>query len=624
MPAQAKLDKVLRDLAKENAALLELVAYGTSVSPSEPQFEAEHDKFVANLYDAFSDFGTDADRPFVLTAVISDKHELLMKGTVGKETVSDKRPDGVLLDWLLEICSQKKGPIGNRIDNWMTATGYHEIHIVPYLVAKPWEKVLPADVPARIQDLRKDRELLDDKFIYTAPFKFPLTRNTKAKLPREPYFQSYACVGVSNDWIGEVREKVNIYALLEALMIFYQMSWSNYSIIEEREKKQKEEATAEAKAKEKEAILMFGRIREPIEMLVKQLQAAQQPLNRLQTVLSPVRGLFASNVVPEQLFSSSRQRVEIQGGPYFLQVRHSFREFAEIAEFAGDEVRQINAATEQIAAVVLAGFGELQNAKRPLWEYLRYALHFSDAYRQVASILLEKWPVLQTPSSSLIGQKSRLNELFEGVKYWFNKAGRIDEPMRADFLIAGLNLLFPESSGEHVAKSNIQDSTLFWVPSLLPVQTLSGLEALVREYGNLDSAKLHLEKQGDRDAVSLTLYFSKTAAHALLNSDLKDIQKRCSAFEKRRTDGARPPESPAAEDDGYRDDHFKHTRGNMVFAVMELFGGVPEYDDNDGKGLALSKGNNSMTLTYPTQESESMALRIAWVAQPRKPRDQPG
>jgi hypothetical protein len=615
MAAEARIDIVLRDLAKENAALLELVAYGKSVFPSEAQFEAEHDHFVGNLYEAFSDYEAAVGKPgFVLTATMSDRRELLIKGSFGNVTATEKRPDGDLLDCLLEICAKKSGPIGAKIGAWTAASPYHEIHIVPYLVAKPWDRVLPTEVQARIKELRDNRKLLDEKFIYTTPFRFPLVKGVRGKLPRDPYFRSYACVGVGNEWIQEVGPRVNLYALLEALMVFYQMSWSNYNIIKECEEKQQEEA----KAKERETILTFGRIREPIETLVRQLQAAQQPLNRLQAVLSPVRGLFASNVVPEQLYSSSRQKIEIQGGPYFLQVRHSFKEFAEIPEFAGDEARQIDAVAEQIAAVILAGFGELQNAKRPLWEYLRYALHFSDAYRQVANILLRNWQVLQTPSSSLLGQKSRLADLFEAVKYWFNKAGRIGEPMRADFLAAGINLLFPEGSGDHVTMSNIRDSTLFWAPSLLPVQTLSGLEALVREYGNADSARLQLEQQDGRNAVSLTIYFPKTAANALIDTDLEDIQKRCRVFEKRRRDGRGSSAGPTVEDGGDVDDRFRPTRGNMVFAIMELFGGVPEYEEKDGGRLVLSKNDNSMTLTYPRQQTELMPIRITWVAPPPK------
>src|SRR5579871_4383110 len=141
MPAEAKLDKVLRDLAKENAALLELVAYGKSVFPSEAQFSAEHDKFAENLCDAFSDFEATAGKPgFVITAIISDKHNLLMKGTFGSETVIDKREGGDLLEWVLDACG-KKGEVGNRIGAWMQTYPYHEIHVVPYLVAKAWPRV---------------------------------------------------------------------------------------------------------------------------------------------------------------------------------------------------------------------------------------------------------------------------------------------------------------------------------------------------------------------------------------------------------------------------------------------------------------------------------------------------
>lgn len=620
--AAEKLDKALRNLSKENASLLELVAYGTSVFPSEDQFGAEHEKFVQNLYEAFSD--TAGEPGFVLTAIISDKHEPLMKCTFGNMTLTDRRPNADLLDWLLETCKKREGPIGSKIGEWKVACEETwQIHIVPYLVTKPWKTVKPMEVPDRIKELREDREAMDE-FIYTEAFKFPPTQAKRDKLPSDSYFTSYACVGLTNDWMEALPSSVNLYALLEALMVFYQMSWSNYNIIKDREEKQKEEATAEGKAREREALLTFGRIQAPIEMLVKQLQAAQQPLNRLQTVLSPVRGLFASSVVPEQLYIAGRQKIEIQGGPHFLQVGHDFKDFVDAPELKGDPKLQVEAAAEQIAAVVLAGFGELQNAKRPLWEYLRYALHFADAYRQVANIMLKKWEVLQTPSSSLLGEKPHLIQLFEAIKYWFNKSGRPDEPMRADFLVAGINLLFPEGSGEHVTKSDVQDCTLFWVPSLLPVQTLAGMEALVREYGNLDSANLQLEKQQDgRNAVCLTLNFSKTAANALLGTDLKDIQKRCEVFERRRTDGGRPPESPTAEDDGYRDDHFKPTRGNRVFAMMDLFGGVPDYDEKDGGSLVFSKDNKSMTVTYPTQESELMPLRIVWCAPPPKLRQQP-
>lgn len=620
MSADAKLDRVLRDLAKENAALLELVAFGKSVFPTEAQFAREHDRFVENLYEAFSDYEAEAGRPgFVLTAIISDKHELLMKGSFGNGTVTDKRNGGDLLDWFLDACG-KNGPIGGKVGEWMAANQANEIHVVPYLVARAWDRVLPTEIQGKMEELREDRKKLDDEFIYTAPFKSPPSRTVKNRLPRDPYFRSYACIGVTNDWLDEVNPKVNLYALLEALMVFYQMSWSNYNIIKDSEEKQQEEA----KAKERETILMFGRIREPIETLVRQLQAAQQPLNRLQTVLSPVRGLFASNVVPEQLYNASLQRIEIQGGPYLLQVGHSFKDFAAVPEFAGDEARQIRAAAEQIAAVILAGFGELQNAKRPLWEYLRYALHFSDSYRQVANILLEKCPAIQTPSASLPGQKARIVELFELVKYWFNRAGRMNAPMRADFLAAGINLLFPDGSGDHVSKPNLQDSTLFWVSSLLPVQTLSGLEALVREYGNLTTAKLQLEKEGSLQNVSLTLNFSSNAGDALIATNLQEICVSCEAFEGRRREGRAHSDSiPAREDRYSNDDQFRPTRGNMVFAIMEIFGGVPQYDANNGGGLTLSRDNKVARLIYPKEKAELMPIKIEWVAPPEDPVERP-
>jgi hypothetical protein len=348
--------------------------------------------------------------------------------------------------------------------------------------------------------------------------------------------------------------------------------------------------------------LTYTLIREPIEALVKHLQEAQRPLGRLHAVLSPVRGLFASNIVDEKFFTGPRQMFEIRTGQHQVEIGH------EYDHFDNPETRDALAA-EQIAAVLLAVFGELKEAKAPLWEYLRYALNFNDTYRRVADILLDRFPELFSRGSSNLKGQKEVEELFYVTKYWFYRAGRHEEPMRVDYLNAGLDLLLPKGAASARAKPELNNEAEFWISSEMPVHTLSGLEELCREYGGLASVDLGLKRGEAGQTATLALTFAGESAKRVAETKLKPIKKGCRAYKEETS----------------------VTRGNMVFAIMQIFGDEPQCDGweekdegerderekVDGKRdevrvFWLEKHSGRVTLTFGKFEDEKATITLEW------------
>jgi hypothetical protein len=260
-------------------------------------------------------------------------------------------------------------------------------------------------------------------------------------------------------------------------------------------------------------------------------------------------------------------------------------------------------AAEQVAAILLEGFDELKNARTPLWEYLRYTLRFGDAYRRVADILLGKYSALFEHGLTNFKDdkeqehlRKKLGELFGLAKYWFFEAGRLNRPMRADYLAAGLSLLFPEDAGTLVDMEGVRDEARFWVSSELPVYMLPGLEALCREYGELASARLRLVTEGENQAASLVLKFSGKSAEDVAKTDLKAILDNCQAYREERS----------------------ITRGNMVFAIMQIFGDVPQWGGE--KPELQEEGKRFFYRDIPSKRASltfgEREIGIQWVSPP--------
>jgi hypothetical protein len=305
--------------------------------------------------------------------------------------------------------------------------------------------------------------------------------------------------------------------------------------------------------REKDAASLYARIQDPVRQLLDHLDAAKEPLARIQTVFAPVKGLFGARTMGDEYFQTDMQTFRISDGPHSLQICHDFDDFKT---YAAVEKGRIKLAMEQVALVVLTGLEEIRQAELPLWDFMMFRLRFAK-HRQVARILQEMYPNLQREQGKLMW--SEAEELFEMAKYWFNHAGRGGYPMRADFLQAGLKLIAAEEKDQDVVRRQTGFDSLshkFWVVSTWPMQTVAAIEALCHEFGKLKGAGFGLEDSKSIQRVSLVLDFGAHAQKAIATAgaELERIVEQCAEFEAQRS----------------------VTRGNRTFAAMQLFGGVPE------------------------------------------------
>ena len=584
------VDRVLKNLLKQNAALLELVAYGSSVYPREEEFQAEHNRFVGSLSDVLKtgDF-------FVVSVIEDEKRELKVLSTFNPtqpKPQETQQPAGGGLQLLLNHTGSAS-ELAAQINTWKHRG---EVFILPYVVRlnqrideviREQGGVLKALSVFNRESALDSIESAFDEFLDTNP-------TSPGSLATDPitggYFRAFACVGIGKSSADYFKKAgVSIPLLLETLMIFYQMSWSHREVVRRNEQKANQ-------VRNQDMAEMYTMTREPVERLVIQLQAALRPLNELQSILTPVRGLFGANIVDEKFFRQGPQRFKLRDEePVTIEIAHEF------GAWGGPRKEQLDLAGKQIAAVVLQAFGELENAKRPLWQYMIFNLRFGQRYRSVASFLLQNHEALLDHGLTTFRDSDEVDKiygeterLFKLVKYWFHRAGRTRRAMRADYLSAGLGLLFPRDSGRTVVTAGVDEGAAFWVVSRLPVDTLAGLEALCHAYGELEAARLKVEPADATTAATLVLTFSATAAK----------------------DPARTKLGPVIESCKDSEDEVSLNRGNMAFALLNVFGGIPLRDggpDEPGKkereGGTLSLRNDSKTAVMKFEEH---TIEIEW------------
>ena len=549
MATVKNIDTTLRDLVKQNAALLELVAYGQSVYPDKEDFLAEHKRFVETIGRVLP--GADF---FVISAIEDKDWKLPVLSTFDaqEEPLAESRPPANIVECLTQPSDSALEAV-ERIKRWKAAHGEESVFLTPYVVRLRFgEGSSKPNVLSTLGDLDGDPQLLAE-FLSTAvsPLKPGIAEPKDAD-----YFRAFACIGLTKgtlNWLG--KSQIDVPLLMETLMIFYQISWSHREIIKREERKLDQ-------LRNQEMAEMYAMMRDPVERLVAQLQAAQRPLNQLQAVLTPVRGLFGSSIVSDKFYEKGTQTFKTRDEErHEIEISHEFTGFGRRSK-----EEQITLGSEQIAAVVLQAFGELENAKLPLWEYLKFTLLFGEKYKSVSRFLLKEHSVLFAQElanfrdNEVEALRAKSRELFDLVKYWFFTAGRTRKPMRADYLAAGLSLIFPRDSGKKVDAEGVSGTTLFWVPSKLPVDTLSGLEALCHDYGVLESASLDIASAAETPLATLELKFTFASARNPSDTQLEPILASCHDTRN----------------------EISLSRGNMAFALMKIFGGVPIWDETHG------------------------------------------
>jgi len=547
------LDITLRDMLKQNLALLELVAYGAPLYPKPHELEREHKSFAARVQSVVG-----ADTTCFVVSGIGDTKLGVFSSFDGADPIREEQPNGDLLPWLLKEASDgmkqqapgaQIGPIATKIRRWLGQQQevVPDVYIVRYVVTKLFgEPPLKADVQTTLQSLRNNTDQLN-RFIKTS-LAHGGTKPAKTDLDRDGYFRAYACVGVTHEWKSTFEETGDFDALMETLMMFYQMSWSNLDLVNASARKSQEQTQALLREREKDAALAYARIQDPIREVVKLLDQAKEPLARLQTVISPVRGLFGAGTMGDDYFPAVPQK--IVAGSCEVLVCHDFHKFAD---HAADERGRIELATRHVAATVLAGLGEVREAEDPIWQYMQFRLKFAE-HRRIARMLLSNYPSLGLEVAAI--DSAEAEELFEMTKYWFNHAGRNGKPMRADYMIAGLHLLNPEKELS-VTADDIKNTDKFYVLSTWPLQTIAGLEALCHDYAMPESAELELTPREADQTARLSLAFGKKMQEILAKVNVTDICEQCKQIESRGS----------------------LTRGNMASAITELFGGVPVVGD---------------------------------------------
>jgi hypothetical protein len=159
-------------------------------------------------------------------------------------------------------------------------------------------------------------------------------------------------------------------------------------------------------------------------------------------------------------------------------------------------------------------------------------------------------------------------------------------------------LLLPPGTNISVTSEGSEKVDYFWIASDMPVDTVSGLEELCREFGELTAAALTL-KPGEIQTATLMLTFAGSAKN-IAATKLGEIKDDCNAFKEGRS----------------------VTRGNMVFAMMQIFGDEPEWNKDDAgdeskkadkRVFWLRKGAGRVSVAFGGPEADAARITLEWV-----------
>ena len=219
---------------------------------------------------------------------------------------------------------------------------------------------------------------------------------------------------------------------------------------------------------ETEKRMLFDKIRKPLDRIRELQDQILVPFMHLQSILSPARGIFAAVQSTARFFPIPKQNVPVNQQIEPILCQHECKDTT---------VPQCDY-LDQIALVLLAAFGETEQAGKPLWSYLNGVLTRATGDMATLALALRMLlPEIDRDASLLSWDDTQ--RLFNGVKNCLFYPAKRDRDCPLEFLFLLFYLWAPKSKD----LAPPLPSREIRVATRCPVDTAKALEIL-HEIGN--------------------------------------------------------------------------------------------------------------------------------------------